>query len=147
MFRPIAMIVTGLAATAGIGLALVKTGPADTAAVSGAELSDSARAVFVEYLACSETAAIRVMSEEEAAPCILLYTQVKLTFVEDVDLDTFMQMPPEERHAVNMQGYAGYVEWRSSNGDLFETLSREARGRIAERMNCTAANGPCDGAG
>jgi hypothetical protein len=135
MFKSIAMIVAGLSTTATVAFAAAETaGPVQTPA-SAYELSESERAVFVDYLVCSETAAIRIMSESEAAPCILLYTEVKLTFVPEFDLITFLQMPPMERQVVNMEGYAGYVEWRAANPELFEELSEEARGRIAGQVN------------
>jgi hypothetical protein len=106
MFKSIAMIVAGLSTTATVAFAAAETaGPVQTPA-SAYELSESERAVFVDYLVCSETAAIRIMSESEAAPCILLYTEVKLTFVPEIDLITFLQMPPMERQVVNMEGYA-----------------------------------------
>jgi hypothetical protein len=98
MFKSIAMIVAGLSTTATVAFAAAETAGPVQAPASAYELSESERAVFVDYLVCSETAAIRIMSESEAAPCILLYTEVKLTFVPEVDLITFLQMPPMERH-------------------------------------------------
>lgn len=133
MFKSIAMISAAIATSASIAAAAADTNVAiETSAASAYELSADQRELFTEYFVCSETASIRLMSEDEAAPCILLYTEVKLTFVPDVDLITFLEMPPMERHEVNMVGYAGYVEWRDANPELVDELTDAARSRMAD---------------
>jgi hypothetical protein len=135
MFKSLVMTIAAISASATFATASADAGFAIQTPTSPAsyDLSASERALFVEYLVCSETAAIRMMSEAEAAPCIMLYTQVKLTFVPDVELGEFLKMSLSERQDINIQGYTEYVEWRAANPDLFSELTDLARARIAEQ--------------
>jgi hypothetical protein len=132
MFKSVATIAAGLSASAIFGFAAAGADAVARTPAPAQDLAEHDWGLFVDYLVCSETAAIRVMSQSEAASCILLYTEVKLTFVPEVDLVAFLRMPPLERHRVNLQGYAAYVEWRAANPARFEELSAMARVRVAQ---------------
>ncbi len=89
-------------------------------------------ALIAAYFLCSEAAEVRVLPADEAAACMSIYTDVKLSFVDGVDGDGYESLSTTERTEVNRIGYAGYVAWRAQNQALVEQMERDAHEQIAD---------------
>lgn len=94
-------------------------------------MTAEALALIAAYFLCSEAAEVRVLPADEAAECVQIYTDVKLSFVEDVDRDDYDALSASERVEVNRKGYAGYVAWRAENPALVDQLEQDAQDQIA----------------
>ncbi|MFN3144636.1 MAG: hypothetical protein ACE368_04880 [Paracoccaceae bacterium] len=70
--------------------------------------------LVADYMVCSELAEIRVLHAAEAMACTTLYTEVKLSFLPNIDAADYAAMSVEERVDVNRQGYARYTAWRNA---------------------------------
>lgn len=88
-------------------------------------------ALIAAYFLCSEAAEVRVLPPAEAAACVDIYTDVKLSFVDGVDRDEYDALSTSERTEVNRRGYAGYIAWRDENSTLVVQLERDAQDQIA----------------
>jgi len=86
--------------------------------------------LILDYFICSELAEIRLLSPPEVAGCVELYTQVKLSFLEDVDQSDFREMSARQRAEVNRRGYKAYNDWRQANPELVSEIEAEARAEI-----------------
>ena len=65
------------------------------------------------HTACSATAAKRAMDAGEAQACALNYLLLKLSFLPEIDFETFQGLGLTERHAVQQRGYAAYLAWQN----------------------------------
>ncbi|WP_299164859.1 hypothetical protein [uncultured Tateyamaria sp.] len=88
-------------------------------------------ALIAAYFLCSEAAEVRVLPPAEAAACVDIYTDVKLSFVDGVDRNGYHDLSTTERADVNRTGYAGYLAWRTQNPNLVDQMERDAREQIA----------------
>ena len=88
--------------------------------------------LVADYMVCSELAEIRVLHSAEAMACTTLYTEVKLSFLPDIDAADYAAMSVEERVDVNRQGYARYTAWRNAYPEQVALLEADARARIGE---------------
>ena len=84
-------------------------------------------ALITTYLMCSEAAEVRVLNASEIESCTSIYTQVKLSFVPDIQVYDYQRATVAERATLNQQGYAGYLAWRASNPDLVQDMESNAR--------------------
>lgn len=80
---------------------------------------------------CSEAAEVRMLDRGEVATCTAIYTEVKLEFVPHVDIADYRRMSATERAAVNIEGYAAYLAWRSANPELVADMEADARVQLA----------------
>jgi predicted ATP-dependent protease len=64
---------------------------------------------------------------DEAAFCSTVFMKIKLSFVPDIDLDTFNSLEPAEKSAINRLGYRLYLDWKEANADEFDALLAEVR--------------------
>ena len=92
-------------------------------------------ALIAAYFLCSEAAEVRVLPPAEAAACVDIYTDVKLSFVDGVDGDGYEGLSTTERAEVSRIGYAGYVAWRVQNPALVAQMERDARDQIASEAS------------
>ncbi|WP_299855287.1 hypothetical protein [uncultured Roseobacter sp.] len=92
-------------------------------------------ALIAAYFLCSEAAEVRVLPPAEAAACVDIYTDVKLSFVDGVDRDGYDGLSTPERAEVNRIGYAGYVAWRARNPALVAQMKRDAQKLIADESS------------
>jgi hypothetical protein len=93
-------------------------------------MTNEVLALIASYFLCSEAAEVRVLSSSEIDTCTQIYTEVKLTFVEGMDLGSFSKLPVRERALINNQGYAGYVAWRVQNPELVAQMEETARNQL-----------------
>ena len=69
--------------------------------------------LWAEYQACSASAAVRVLGAAEAQACAQSYLLLKLSLLPGVDLEMFRSLRLAERHRVQQEGYAAYLDWRA----------------------------------
>lgn len=92
-------------------------------------------ALVASYFLCSEAAKVQMLEQNEIAECSAIYTEVKLSFVPDVDLALYLQMDVDARVAINGQGYGGYVDWRKENPELVADMEADARLKLGISRN------------
>jgi hypothetical protein len=95
-------------------------------------MTPEALAMIAAYMMCSQAAEMRVLDPVEAEACSVIYMQVKLDFLSDVDMNTYQQMTAPERAEVSRRGYAALVAWRAANPDIVADLEAEAQHQLAE---------------
>lgn len=88
--------------------------------------------LLADYLVCSELVEIRVLHTAEALACSGLYTEVKLSFLPNIDATDYDAMSVEERVDANRQGYARYTAWRNAYPERVAGMEADARARIGE---------------
>lgn len=88
-------------------------------------------ALIATCFLCSEAAEVRILDKSEAETCMAAYTEMKLSFVSDVNVTAFTAMTTVERAQVNRRGYAAYVAWTSRNPELVQKTKAKARAQLA----------------
>lgn len=86
--------------------------------------------LIVTHIACADMAAERPLSMSEIQFCSAIYQEIKLGFVPGVDAHRYSGLSLAEQHAVNMEGYMAFYEWRVDNPGTLRHLERVARGEI-----------------
>lgn len=89
-------------------------------------------ALIASYFLCSVAAEERVLVGPEIDACIVRYTEVKLQFVDGVDMSDYQALTAVERAVVNQAGYAGYVGWMAANAELVDQMKAAARQQLLE---------------
>jgi hypothetical protein len=79
------------------------------------------------YLECSVAAEARLLGFDEATFCSTVFMQIKLSFVPDIDLDTFNGLQPTEKSALDRLGYQRYLDWKERNTTRIDALMTEIR--------------------
>lgn len=86
--------------------------------------------LIVTHIACSDMAVERQMSMQEVQYCSAVYQEIKLAFVPQIDMQTYVRLPAEDQHAANIEGYMAFREWRIDNPGTVRHLERVARGEV-----------------
>jgi hypothetical protein len=84
------------------------------------------------YLECSVAAEVRLLGFDEVILCSTVFMRIKLSFVPDIDLDTFNGLLPMEKSAVDRLGYGRYLDWKHRNAAEIDALMTEIRASQAD---------------
>ncbi len=84
------------------------------------------------YLECSEASNVRLLGFDEAAFCSTVFLRIKLSFVPDIDLDTFNSLSPTEKSVVDRHSYRLYLDWKEQHADEIDALLTEIRSSQAD---------------
>lgn len=79
------------------------------------------------YLECSEASNVQLLGFNEAAFCSTVFMRIKLSFVPDIDLDTFNSLSPTEKTALDRHSYRLYLDWKEQHADEIDALLTEIR--------------------
>lgn len=80
------------------------------------------------YYLCDQAAALRALSADEMARCMVHYERLKLEFVDEVPAP----QGSRARAAQSRMGYRGFKMWEEANGDLADKMCADARRRLAD---------------
>ena len=86
-----------------------------------AEMERYRQSIYPQFMACSDLAAIQILSAQQGSACSELLLRLKLSFLPGVTLERYHQMKPKTRAIANEKGYAAYRAW------LFAKTSRLAQ--------------------
>jgi hypothetical protein len=84
------------------------------------------------YLECSVASEVGLLGFDEAALCSTVFMKIKLSFLPDVDLDTFNTLEPTEKSAFDRLGYRLYLDWKDEHADEIDALMTEIRSSQAD---------------
>jgi hypothetical protein len=102
-------------------LGILATSPAaagDELGISGWQGPVPSASDLAVYIRCSDVAAERLLSFEEAQICGLTFLRIKLSFLPDVDIERYRGMSAAQKAEANRRGYAAYRAWLAASSVL-----------------------------
>jgi|AACY02.2.fsa_nt_gi hypothetical protein len=99
-------------------------------------------ALVALHFFCNATAETRLLSASEVTRCAENYTEMKLGFVGVEDRSVYDAMDPADRNALNLDGYAAYLDWKAENPALVADLEARAEAALdADNPEAVLAEG------